>query len=875
MRRLLLAVAVTALIAPDAARAEGAYWSLLGIGQGETVSSLEFAAATAAGEPPASFVNQRDLFNALLAPRAVDDVGKFFKPAPIDPPAGASVFEPRPGVTIARDAYSVPYVTGTTRADTWFGAGYAVAEDRLFLMDVLRHSGRSKLTELAGPGAKGENLAADAEGLVALDYDEEDFRTMLERVSGAGIEGREARADLDAYVAGINAYIAAARADPNLMPAEYALLDKPLRDWTATDSMAVIALINGYFGLGGGKSAEAAMAVGAATERFGLRRGRRVLADFRDLEDPEAPVTTTRRFPFDDPGRPRAAATARLDAGSYRKADPLGGAAPGARSAMRGFRLKRHASNAMVISGKRTESGQPLMVAGPQVDFYSPEIFSEFSVRGPGIAARGVGLPGVGPYVLIGRGRGFAWSITTAQGDLADEFAEELCEPDGSAPTLASTHYRYRGACRPFERRERMLSWKPGPADLLLDPGATAQTYTLRTELSVHGPIIGRATVRGRPVAISFARATYGHDAETALAFRRLNQDGAIRTPRDFQRAVGLITGTYNVFYADADHVAYMQSGWYPRRARGTDPTLPAWGTGRFDWQGFDERTYLSRRLPFRRLPKDIDPARGYMVSWNNKQAPGWRASDADWQYGPVHRSQRLSRRVKAALRGGGKISLTELVAIMGDAGTVDVRGQEVLPWLLRVLGKTDDPVVAALRAWAQRGAHRRDADGDGFYEDAVAVAVMDEWFTPMVRAIYEPVLGKELVDRIAVINPIDYRPVDGPDTWFYGWMGYVQKDMRQLLGRRVRGRQSRVYCGRGSRSRCRSILLKTLAEAREAVVRKYGSLDAVRIPSTCPITDPPSCDQLDFIAAGAVETPPVPWQDRGTFQQAAEPGAG
>jgi hypothetical protein len=47
-----------------------------------------------------------------------------------------------------------------------------------------------------------------------------------------------------------------------------------------------------------------------------------------------------------------------------------------------------------------------------------------------------------------------------------------------------------------------------------------------------------------------------------------------------------------------------------------------------------------------------------------------------------------------------------------------------------------------------------------------------------------------------------------------------------------------------------------------------------VQIPATCPVEEPARCDQLDFIAAGAVETPPTPWQDRGSFQQAAEPGA-
>ena len=54
----------------------------------------------------------------------------------------ASEVSPRPGVRIVRDkAHNVPHVSGDTRADTMFGAGYATAQDRLFFMDVLRHTG--------------------------------------------------------------------------------------------------------------------------------------------------------------------------------------------------------------------------------------------------------------------------------------------------------------------------------------------------------------------------------------------------------------------------------------------------------------------------------------------------------------------------------------------------------------------------------------------------------------------------------------------------------------------------------------------------------------------------------------------------------------
>jgi acyl-homoserine lactone acylase PvdQ len=864
VRRGLL-IASLLLAAPAPAAAADPYWSLLGVGQGETVNAAELGAATGSGAPPASFVNQRDLFERLLyeAPKvSTADLGRFFKPAPLDPPAGATETSPKPGVTISRDEYRVPYVRGETRADTLWGVGWASAEDRLFFMDVLRHTAQSRLTELAGPGADDVNLKADVEQLSVTDYDANDLSGMIERLGRSSPRGAQVVQDLRDYSAGINAYIDAARGDASLLPAEYPALGKSPNDWQLTDSVSILGLLNGYFGLGGGREAQVAMVLREAIARFGSRRGAAVVTDFRAADDPEAPVVTTRRFPYDDPSRARQESVALLDRGSLRDFDRLAEppAASGRGGALlpHGLPIKRHASNAMVIPAAESKSGNPLFVAGPQVDFYSPSVFLEMAVSGPGIRVRGVGVPGVGPYALIGRGGGFAWSITTAQGDLADEFAEKLCEPDGSTPTLESDHYVYRGRCRPLKNRRREIRWTPGPADYAADPAAQPGNWTVSTQLSAHGPIVGRATVDGRPVAIAFNRSTYLHEAESALGFLDINTAGAIDGPHDFMRAAGSVTGSYNFFYADAKHAAYIQSGRYPRRAA-VSATLPTWGTGEWDWRG---------TLPYRRLPKVVDPKRGYIVSWNNKQAPGWRASDADWQYGPVHRSQRLEKRVRAAIRGKRKLDLGGLVGIMGDAGTVDVRGQSVLPWLLRVIGPSARPEVRALRAWARGGAHRRDIDRDNVYEHSRAVALMDAWWTPMVREVFQPVLGKRLFDAIAEINPVDYTPRQGPDTWFYGWMGYVQRDMRAVLGRRIAQAPTLVYCGRGSRKRCRATLLRTLRTAA-------GSVPAdVRVPATCEVTDPPGCDQLDFIAAGAVETPPIPWQDRGSFQQAAEPGA-
>ena len=120
------------LAAPATASAQDPprYWSLLGIGQGGTVNALDLAQNVATGEPPASFVNQRDLFENLLyaAPNVgTGELGSYFKSAEFGVPAGqvASETSPRPGVRIVRDsAYGIARIYGDTRADTMWGAGW-------------------------------------------------------------------------------------------------------------------------------------------------------------------------------------------------------------------------------------------------------------------------------------------------------------------------------------------------------------------------------------------------------------------------------------------------------------------------------------------------------------------------------------------------------------------------------------------------------------------------------------------------------------------------------------------------------------------------------------------------------------------------------
>ena len=70
---------------------------------------------------------------------------------------------------------------------------------------------------------------------------------------------------------------------------------------------------------------------------------------------------------------------------------------------------------------------------GPQLGYYYPEIVMQGDLHGGGIDARGIIAP-IAPYVFIGRGRDFAWSLTSADSENEQQFLEQLCNPDGSRP---------------------------------------------------------------------------------------------------------------------------------------------------------------------------------------------------------------------------------------------------------------------------------------------------------------------------------------------------------------------------------------------------------------------------------------------------------
>ncbi len=824
------------------------------------------------GTLPPHFADQQPLYENLLyaSPALTEDqIPNYYKDATFGIPAGQleSSIEPRPGATIQRDsAYGVPRIYGETRADTMFGAGYAGAQDRLFLMDVLRHTGRAELASFLG----GKNAGADASQWGFAPYTEADLEKQLAQAPQTyGAAGQQAVADVQAYIEGINAYINTAVSEPKkgLIPGEYTILKRTPEAWKPTDVIAIASLVGGIFGRGGGNELNSALTMQAFVKRMGLKAGRKAWLEFRSKNDPEAPTTISKEFPYqkrsafakrglalpDPKSVTETSTTASASSASGGDGEGIDSVGETLRAALE---AAGHASNWELVSAKNSTNGHPIAVMGPQVGYYVPQILMEEELHGPEIDARGVAFAGINLFVQLGHGRDYAWSATTATSDNVDTFAEVLCQDE--------FHYSYRGQCLPMEKLEKTESWAPNALD-----STPAGSQTMVAYRTVHGIVYARGKVKGKKVAFVRQRSTYFHEADSVIGFSQLNEPGFVTGVEGFKKAVSNIGFLFNWAYVDSEHIAYAMSGAMPQRALGTSPDFPILGTGKYDWKGFDPATQTAEFLSSSEHPQAVDP--DYLVSWNNKQAPGWAAADDKYSYGPMFRSQMIEDKVRSATKGSRKMSITQLIQAMEEPATQDIRGYRLLPTILKAIGKPKSgplrKALATLRTWNKNGAHRRDLNRDGVYDETAAVQLMDAWWPKLIEGEFKPALGAVAYERLVGMLETGSNAGGSPRAPAFsdGWWGYVSKDLRGLFGPKPKYPWSRSYCGNGKKKRCRAMLQRTLAAAMKvSPAELYGGGNG-----RCAADPQPSCfDQNRPQVTAGIDLKPFPFQNRPTFQQ-------
>jgi acyl-homoserine lactone acylase PvdQ len=685
---------------------------------------------------------------------------------------------PFPGVTLLRDKFNIPHVYATTRDASIQTAGWIAAEDRGLLLQLARYD--ALLAAIDAPGLTAVGLISQGASFQPSAQTTATVSQQTNVLMRAGREGQAVLRDIDLFILGINAYLKASGS--NNAP------------WTRNDVYAVNALKGQFLGQGGGDEVNRSAFLNGLEHTLGKKGGFAAFNDLRQYKNPRSVTSVDGNFPYGHIPK-RHPGSVVIDNGSFK-------ATPSAKTLSAKYDMGNiNASNELMVSGRRSTTGHPILVGGPQISYFMPGFVYEIDMHAPSNTWRGATSAPFPGYLLIGRGTRFSSTLTSASADIIDEYAETLC--GGS-----TEKYMYKGRCR------QMGHFDAGT----LNPG-TANAKHVDFLTTVHGSVQGYATVHGRQVAISSKRSSYGRDVLDQLFFRRLS-NGSVKSPKTFYKAAALTPQTFNSFYLDRKNFAEYTSGRLPIRPEGTDPGLLTKGTGKFEWRGFVKADDH---------PHGANNKKGFMTNWNNGVARGFGAADDEWgRNGSVGRVNLLTFNLKR-LAGRGKWSPQTVTSAMNAAATQDVRAIVMVPLLARLLrGSTPPSTMAAqmldlLNNWRQHGGNRLDLNNDGLI-DYPGAAIMDAAYPNIVNNEMGARLDSSLLTQL---NTLYSRFDPPPGGQYSGWYMYFDRDIRALLNKkkkRLPDQFSLSYCGRGNLARCRQDVWSAIEAAGQKLTADQGT---------------------------------------------------
>ena len=572
-------------------------------------------------------------------------------------------------VDVYRDDMGIPHIYANTTHDLFFAQGYVHAQDRFWQMDLWRHTGSGRLSEMLGKGA--------------LDTDKF-LRTLGWRQIA---ETEYAQLDptsktiLDAYTDGVNAYIS--DREPVELSLEYLILTRVLNPgytiepWTGVNSLT--------------------WAKAMAWDLRSNMDNEIIRVYLLKTMTPEQVAEIYPDYPEDSPvivnkigeGTSGGASAqpaqfvdvpeALLDNVQYHASllDPVLGPT-----------FDGIGSNSWAISGELTSTGMPFLANDPHLSIQMPSIWYQVDMHchiksdACPYEMAGFSFAGV-PGVILGHNDNIAWGVTNTGPDVIDLYIEKV-NPENP------NQYEVNGEWVDFETREEVINIG----------GAEPQTLTVR--ISRHGPVISDTYGALKdnvnpddPNAKPFReKAGIGLPEQyaIAMAWTALEPstiydavwgfDKAENWEQFREAARSWDVPAQNLTYADVQgNIGYQMPGRIPIRAKG-DGTLPVPGwTDEYEWTGY---------IPFDELPYTFNPAEGYIVTANNRVPPRDYPYfiTKDWDYG--FRAGRIVNMIKSA---PGPIDIAYIQQMQGDS--YNVNAETLVPILLAT---NLDPEPASVR---------------------------------------------------------------------------------------------------------------------------------------------------------------------------------
>ncbi len=562
------------------------------------------------------------------------------------------------GVEIVRDDMGIAHIYADNPHDLFLAQGFVHAQERFWQMDVWRHIGAGRLSEMFGETQVETDAFLKTMGWQHVAEDQY-----------AAADPRD-RAVLEAYTDGVNAYLGSR--SPSELSFEYTVLELlnhsyDPEPWTPVDTLtwgiAMAWDLRGNMDV----EIERAMLLGTlpADQVAQLRPPypgdvNPYIVPANELVTNGAPSASIHAIPG-----VRTALASIED-----KLDLI--AAIGVPGAETGI-----GSNSWVISGSRTDTGMPILANDPHLSIQMPSIWYQNGLHcmtvseGCPYDVVGFSFSGV-PGVIIGHNANIAWGVTNLGPDVQDLYVEKV-NPENP------NQYEVNGQWMDMDVHDETINVAGGDA------------VTIQVRSTRHGPIISGSygslddfsdsgIETPEPYVIALRWTALDENPGVVPAVLGLN---SAADWDDFRDAVQLwAVPSQNFVYADVDgNIGYQSPGAIPIRANG-DGTLPVPGwTDEYEWTGY---------IPFDELPRSFNPESGYIVTANNAVVddsyPHWITYD--WGYGY------RARRIVDLVGSNARVGLEQVGSIQFDS--YDLSAERIVPYLAAL----DSPINAVLASW-------------------------------------------------------------------------------------------------------------------------------------------------------------------------------
>ena len=596
-------------------------------------------------------------------------------------------------VTVTYDAQNIPHIKCATKNDCYAVQGYVQAQDRFFTMDFLRHVARGHLAELIGVDGLSQDVT---------------IRTLFTTRAGHRLEddliaslSPDESLTFNAFATGINAYLNHLRANPGMMPGEYAQLPFPITptdiaEWTPQDTYAMGRLQQFQLSETIGDETNystfaAAYAPGAPAADAGkMTAWVRAAAPTTEQAHTLSPTASTFEIAA------KASPTPPQNLGQW--ADVIASTNADF-TALRDFLRPMSAaigSNNWVVSATKSKSGKAMVANDPHLSLQYPPLFHLFAMTSSAPAdnmdINGGSFPGI-PGALVGRGKNVGWGVTVVGYDVTDLYTETYTFA-GAAGVAGLCPAQAVGGCVALAGAQ--VPVLPVPI-----------TFKMRTALGVvtvpsggsipavtlivphHGPIVKLSTTTGAGVSVRWN----GHEGNThdLSAFLGLN------TATDVDSAIVALkqyaTGAQNFVLADDQgHIAYDPHSLVPNRRfaslTAASPhapwiILPSDGTAEWGDGTSDCTSATLTPLPAgcwltdAQLPQGKDPTKGYFMTSNADPTFPSVSDDNNplghppylsfaWDDSTGFRAKEVELRLEAAIAAGG-VTLDDMESIQAD----------------------------------------------------------------------------------------------------------------------------------------------------------------------------------------------------------------